>query len=904
MKTFIQEKSRMLPTDPRSSLQSNSKLLYDLASNLNPITNPITNPIVSPVLDTIVPRNAFNDNANFHPAISVDSNKNQNIIQLELERLKRIDLTYLSLFRKNSRFSNKGFTHFFLSQELNINDDSNLINNNNIDSESLNSSNKDGSSNFSNNHEELDLKSNLSQDFDKLLNNANSSIADSHAIYNLSFSHDGKFLASSGADGLIKVWEVITSEMDRHDNNNLLENNSNTTNNNNNPNINGNVLNLPVKPHRKSFIDAAIDETITDITSLIKPMTPSSNDLKPRKDTITSHDSNLSGSNYTADDSFIYRNTNKIKPSIYAPVFKSKPTKTFYHDKTINSIDWSKNNFILSSSEDGTAKLWHADRADCLQTYKFDSIVTCAKFHKADDRFFIASQWNGRIVFISILEKQILYEINLNKLITCLEFSPDSKKIFVGCDKGYIYTLAINDDGFKIESHYQIKRKNSTPSVTGLKVLVDNVSNCASPSSSNNENSVKIIISTNDSKIRLVNYDGRFLEVKYSGHINKSSSIYATSNEDNTYVISGSEDGWTYIWQIYSDKKNKIENEKKLVNKAHFDILKFFKDDTCIIENKYYGSFHTNNTRCNISIFAPRASLKLLELSSDPIFDLKHQYSFALKESHIKDLEIDDLSTAIIVTADNSGKIKVFRRDFSHYIRKALQGKKISQLIEKRKQTMSNSMSQKVLNRNSLIIPNYEATSMNIADTMASVYSDADGNFRGRQDNKGIIKPANKFAVESSIVPVNQPNSLPTINIHRVTDSKTNNIDNNLNQSSKVLNNSSLKNKSKNSKIINDSDFDDSESLNSIQISDSVKNIDDELKQLLLTTPKANDLHDVKQNQHSTTASSSINHVDTGATVFTCSRCHNTDFSTRPMDSGDTNQIRFFCNKCGKEATM
>lgn len=141
-----------------------------------------------------------------------------------------------------------------------------------------------------------------------------------------------------------------------------------------------------------------------------------------------------------------------------------------------------------------------------------------------------------------------------------------------------------------------------------------------------------------------------------------------------------------------------------------------------------------------MSIFAPKASLKLLELSNDPIFDLKHQYSSLVAESHIKDLEIDDLSTAIIVSTDNTGKIKVFRRDFSRYIRKALQGKKASQLLDRKQSVLSRGLSKKVMNRNSLVIPNYEATTMNIADTMSSVYMDPDATFRAvvRRDISGL----------------------------------------------------------------------------------------------------------------------------------------------------------------------
>lgn len=922
----------------------------------------------------------------------------------EFEKLRKIDLSYLTLFRRSARFSNRGFNHFFLSQELKCDDHFMLPS-----AHDLSNSNSSGygrDSSLGNGHESLppNYRRNTSSttvNSNGVQSNGNLSTksVDSHAIYNMSFSHDGKYLASAGADGLIRIWEVITSEMYRHTNN-------------------AHSLNVPVKPHRKSFIENAIDETLNDLGSIINgsdQKTKSSS--KSRRNTLESYDS------ATTDDSKA-NSHHSIKNTEYAPVFKSKPVKTFYHEKTVNSLDWSKNNFLLSSSEDGTAKLWHVDRADCLQTYKFDSIVTCAKFHKSDDRFFVASQWNGRVLFLSILEREVIYEVNLNKSITCFDFCPHSKRLFVGCDKGYIFTLKI-DGGLIIESDYHIKRKHNMPRIIGIVTFMDDTKECPKHQSAssypknnsiNNNNkvnteseppfAVKVLISCNDSKIRLFNFSEKFLEVRYSGYTNKASTISASINEDQTHVISGSDDGWTYLWQLYSDKRNKIENEKKLFTKAHFDILNYFKDDTCLIDNKYYGSFHTHNNRCNVSIFAPRASLKLLELSNDPIFDLKHQYSSLVAESHIKDLEVDDLSTAIIVSTDNTGKIKVFRRDFSRYIRKALQGKKASQLLDRKQSVLSRGLSKKVMNRNSLVIPNYEATTMNIADTMSSVYMDPDATFRGR-GKKGYVRPANKYAVESSIVPPKSSSSNATnaTNATNISDSckiakhfiPKINIEKQLQRNNMVTSTPDISTSSYSGKTSSDDinsstlkgsdlrhDDDDlkngnqshdgklgsvplntspsltsessrgtysSSSKNSIQVSDSVKNIDDEIKKVLVETPHVGVLHEIGQKQHSHSNQSLVqseesglvkgnvyiekatHHVkdggvkesqvvsipldvgngvnrhaegwsDVGDGKYTCAKCQGVNFTPHPMNSGTTNQIRFYCDDCGQEAKI
>ncbi|KAG0679401.1 cis-Golgi t-SNARE syntaxin [Pichia californica] len=952
MKSFLHEKSRLLSPEPRICVSNASEAFAQLTNSKNAASDIALSPSTDGSYNHYSNHNTHND---IHNDININNNNNYNnnihefcddwesksnnaytnfressngsglgsrstsmatghLQESNLENLKKVDLNYLTLFRRSARFSNKGFSHFFLSQELKCDDYSLPIYNSDVNN--INNS-IDGIDNI--NHDDSSHNRDPSRGSHKKIiapgiSNSNSN-STSHAIYDMVFSHDGKYLASAGADGLIRIWEVITSEMDRHTNHKNINSNSSQ------------MLNIPVKQHRKSFIENAFDDTINDISSILNVSSPTEqktkSSSKSRRNTLDSNDTSLTNDS----NPHSYQHS---KNSEFAPVFKSKPIKTFYHNKTVNSLDWSKNNFLLSSSEDGTAKLWHVDRADCLQTYKFDSIVTCAKFHKSDDRFFAACQWNGRVVFLSILEKEVIYEINLKRAIMCFDFSPDSTRMFVGCDKGYIVSIKI-DKGLSIETDYQIKKKHkqTMPTVTGISTFIeDNIewanstktstkfNHLSHSKSSTNDNnginntenhqkSIKLLVSCSDSKIRLFNFTEKFLEVRYSGHTNKNSSISATVNENHTHVISGSDDGWTYIWQLYSDKKNKIEKEKKLMTKAHFDILTYFKDDTCLIDNKYYGSFHTHNNRCNVAIFAPRASLKLLELSNDPIFDLKHQYSSLLGESNVKDLEIDDLSSAIIVSTDNTGKIKIFRRDFSRYIRKVIQSKKGTQILERKQSILSRNLSKKVLNRNSLIVPTYEANGHNIADTMASVYLEADANARGR-GKKGFVRPANKFAVESTLPNSHSvSNNIPIINIEKQShewnknnrsdimtstpESSTINQlpDNSVfedqnNSTLRVVSNSNINgnNTELNSEynkrgnilevhsstlpITNTTHGSSSSSSSSsystessIQVSNSIKNIDDEIRHALMGTSLVGVVHKIGQKQHS--QESSIN---------------------------------------------
>lgn len=63
----------------------------------------------------------------------------------------------------------------------------------------------------------------------------------------------------------------------------------------------------------------------------------------------------------------------------------------------------------------------------------------------------------------------------------------------------------------------------------------------------------KILITSNDSRIRL--YDLRDLNIscKYKGYVNTSSQIKASFSHDGKYIVSGSENRDIYIWKTNHD---------------------------------------------------------------------------------------------------------------------------------------------------------------------------------------------------------------------------------------------------------------------------------------------------------------------------------------------------------------
>ncbi|KAF2975848.1 hypothetical protein EK904_008905 [Melospiza melodia maxima] len=63
----------------------------------------------------------------------------------------------------------------------------------------------------------------------------------------------------------------------------------------------------------------------------------------------------------------------------------------------------------------------------------------------------------------------------------------------------------------------------------------------------------EILVTSNDSRIRLYDLRDLSLSMKYKGYVNSSSQIKASFSHDFTYIVSGSEDKYVYIWSTYHD---------------------------------------------------------------------------------------------------------------------------------------------------------------------------------------------------------------------------------------------------------------------------------------------------------------------------------------------------------------
>lgn len=363
---------------------------------------------------------------------------------------------------------------------------------------------------------------------------------------------------------------------------------------------------------------------------------------------------------------------NPEQPSIRlnAPVLQTKLLREYQgHTSSILDLCWSKNNFLLSSSMDKTVRLWHISRSECLCAFKHHDFVTSIAFHPRDDRFFLAGSLDAKLRLWSIPDKAVAYWVSVPDMVTAVAFTPDGKSCIAGCLNG----LCLFYDTEKLKLHSQLHVRSARGrNAKGSKIT--GIDTITFPASDPNGD-VKLLITSNDSRIRMYNYKDRNLEIKFRGNENTCSQIHATFSDDGRHVICGSEDKRVYIWPTGPSEKQDQDKRPVEILEAHSAVV-------------------------TSAILAPTKTRQSLAQSGDPIYDLCNPPPVTLMgndSGHSSRVRIESspsikepgLSSAprssnhatraggspaylarhahpggsIIVTADYLGQIKIFRQD-------------------------------------------------------------------------------------------------------------------------------------------------------------------------------------------------------------------------------------------------
>uniref|UniRef100_A0A3P9AA70 WD repeat-containing protein 44 n=1 Tax=Esox lucius TaxID=8010 RepID=A0A3P9AA70_ESOLU len=299
------------------------------------------------------------------------------------------------------------------------------------------------------------------------------------------------------------------------------------------------------------------------------------------------------------------------------------------HTADLLDLSWSKNYFLLSSSMDKTVRLWHISRRECLCCFQHIDFVTAIAFHPRDDRYFLSGSLDGKLRLWNIPDKKVALWNEVDgqtRLITAANFCQNGKYAVIGTYDG----RCIFYDTERLKYHTQIHvrstrgRNRVGRKITGIEPLPG-------------EN--KILVTSNDSRIRLYDLRDLSLSMKYKGYVNSSSQIKASFSHDYSFIVSGSEDKYVYIWSTYHDlsKFTSVRRDR----------------------NDFWEGIKAHNAVVTSAIFAPHPSLIVPQeagaekAGAGAGADAESgcfMSTGALKTDH----------TEVLLSADFTGAIKVF----------------------------------------------------------------------------------------------------------------------------------------------------------------------------------------------------------------------------------------------------
>ena len=243
------------------------------------------------------------------------------------------------------------------------------------------------------------------------------------------------------------------------------------------------------------------------------------------------------------------------------------------HTSKVSSVAWFPSGLsFASSSSDGMVYKWDIAQKSPVGVFKHNAEIVFLASHPINEDFFLTGCKDQRVRIWNLNNGRVDSDFLINCEITAGKFTPKGL-IVVGISTGMVYILSFNCFSKVLEMIRTLDCRNKRgPKRSGRKITGFDFTG------------ELCLISSNDSRIRLFDLESFEIRQKYKGHKNEGSMIVASVGGKGKYVISGSENGGGFIWNLKNTtvpKLNPLFTKKKRYKNSSYEVVNVDKHKTC-----------------------------------------------------------------------------------------------------------------------------------------------------------------------------------------------------------------------------------------------------------------------------------------------------------------------------------
>ncbi|XP_071692447.1 uncharacterized protein [Rutidosis leptorrhynchoides] len=326
------------------------------------------------------------------------------------------------------------------------------------------------------------------------------------SITMIKFSHDGRYLASAGEDGIVRVWMIFED----HD-----------------PNLS--------KTRQ------------TDHSSVYFSTNPLSELARVKVNNEKTR--GIKGFGKSSELACVI-----LPPKVFRIL--ERPVHEFHgHFGEILSLSWSKKGYLLSSSVDKTVRMWKVGHCKCLKVFTHNNYVTCVEFNPVDDNYFISGSIDGKVRIWDVHSCHVIDWIDVGDIVTAVSYNPNGKGSIVGTLDGKCSFYEIIDERLQLCTQISSMSKKKWPKrITGFQFCpID---------------SRKIMVSSADSQVRIL--CGINVVGKFKGNRSSGSQMSACFTSDGKHIISVADDSNIYVWNNIKSPHKFVKKPKTNLSFENF----------------------------------------------------------------------------------------------------------------------------------------------------------------------------------------------------------------------------------------------------------------------------------------------------------------------------------------------